>query len=354
MGDDWWIHIIDYLAKPFSPWKGNYPYEWCVSKEMAGSRVHTELGLMYIKSPKTASSTATGVTLQIAKNVAQRQNVKMCLAHATHSFATKDGASYRKQPSLLWTTVRHPAKRMISEFYHFWVCRRGIEPTSDNVIDYIIYGKRNHRSPNKRVDYSYEGKNRQLMYLTTATEFGPNAMVGWDTVERATNMIKSTVMDQYNFIAVTERMDESLVAMKLLFGLEHQDIIVLSAKSSGTRDEKTCRIIPKPLPDPKVDHYLTTTFIEDNYDYLLYAAADRSLDLTIEALGKDLFQRELALHRRLQKLAEEQCLPVAVFPCTEDGEKNGIQSKKSCLWADAGCGYQCVQQVVNSMPESMQ
>jgi hypothetical protein len=45
------------------------------------------------------------------------------------------------------------------------------------------------------------------------------------------------IIDQFDFIALVERMDESLVVMKLLFGLEDKDMIVLSAKSSGGYDD---------------------------------------------------------------------------------------------------------------------
>jgi len=45
-------------------------------------------------------------------------------------------------------------------------------------------------------------------------------------------------MNSYNFIALTERMDECLVVVKLLFGLEDEDIVNMSAnKSAGGFDD---------------------------------------------------------------------------------------------------------------------
>jgi hypothetical protein len=49
--------------------------------------------------------------------------------------------------------------------------------------------------------------------------------------------VANEIMRQYDFIAVTERMDESLVAMSMLLHLPLADILYLKAKSSGGFDD---------------------------------------------------------------------------------------------------------------------
>jgi hypothetical protein len=138
--------------------------------------------------------------------------------------------------------------------------------------------------------------------------------------------------------------------MKPLFDLDDKDMIVLSAKTSGGYDDgeyKKCFLIQKPFTTPEVDEYLATDFKVNNADYLMYAAANRSLDLTIDALGRKRVEESVRKHRVLQKLAEEQCLAQAVFPCSSaNGTKNGRLSKLDCYGQDSGCAYPCVDRVI--------
>ena len=45
------------------------------------------------------------------------------------------------------------------------------------------------------------------------------------------------ILDNYDFIGVTDRFDESLVVLQLLLGLETSDILYLSSKKSGNYDD---------------------------------------------------------------------------------------------------------------------
>ena len=71
---------------------------------------------------------------------------------------------------------------------------------------------------------------------------------------------------------------------------------------------------------PDLDAYVQANFTVDNIDYLLYEAANLSLNRTIEMLGRDEFQVELKEHLRLQALAEHECMSHA-HPC--DGKSRG-------------------------------
>merc|ERR1712137_1262392 len=57
-----------------------------------------------------------------------------------------------------------------------------------------------------------------------------------------------------------------------------------------------------------------------NYgDYLLYAAANQSLDLTIDRLGKNRFDEALRLYRHAQQTAQQVCAAETYFPCSFNG-----------------------------------
>jgi hypothetical protein len=159
-------------------------------------------------------------------------------------------------------------------------------------------------------------------------------------------------MEEMDFIAIAERLDESMAVFRLLFGLRAKDVIVLSAKQSGRSYDHNqyteCRVIVPSKVSPAVDGYLSTSFVEGNLDYVLYAAANASLDKTMDSLGRERVMREVERHRYLQQLAEKECLAVAKFPCSQDGKPQFKEARLSCFEDDMGCGHECVAHVLSS------
>mmetsp|Transcript_56525 Transcript_56525/g.137207 ORF Transcript_56525/g.137207 Transcript_56525/m.137207 type:complete len:455 (-) Transcript_56525:194-1558(-) len=370
-GVNWWLPYVEPLARAFPKWKGNRPYEWCIPqtktlKQPRDVRSSDVEGLIYIKNPKAASSTSAGITLQIAHNVFQRirqpsyddnrstysspnattiidiqddndidndknknKIAKQCTANWTHPFAFYKGAAYRRQPSLLWTTVREPGQRMLSLYYHFLVSRKGYDPT--NATEWIRH---------KRSD--------QLKYINTSHK----KSLGLKKFDNAIKVLRDHVIQSYDFIAITERMDESLVVMKILFDLEDRDMIVLSAKKSGSSyDGEDCRPMISPRMTPEIDEFFKTNYTTKNFDYLLYALVNRSLDMTIDEIGRDRVEKEVKKHRLLKKIAHDHCQSVAAFPCSSNRTYQPEAAKKSCYAEDCGCGYSCVQDVLQRYEE---
>lgn len=217
----------------------------------------------------------------------------------------------------------------MSIFFFFDVTRHGLEPTSENML------------------WSLERrKSSQLAYVATQ-EYSDNST----TIMPPADFIQQYVMNPYQFIALVERMEESLVVMKLLWGLNDEDVIVLSAKQSGSYDDakyrKKCNKIPEAYTTPQVDEYLKTNYIDGNHDYLLsYAVANRSLDLTIDALGRERVEQEVEKHRRLQQLADDNCLSQSIFPCSANGTRQVEKSQANCYHNDFGCGFPCVDNLL--------
>jgi hypothetical protein len=156
----------------FPVWNKPFP---CISWEGRMKRTETKEGPLYLKEIKTGSSTLAGVTIQIARNVAQRlppNNYIMCRARFQHLQARKFEFRNHDQ-SFLWTVLRDPTPRLVSKFFHFGVSRQGLAPTAledyyrtyDNwIMDHAHYLKTmTLRDINPREIGMYENYTQTIM-----------------------------------------------------------------------------------------------------------------------------------------------------------------------------------------------
>lgn len=86
-------------------------------------------GLLFVKEMKTGSSTMAGVTIRIARNMARRlynKQFRLCKLRFDHTSASfLDYGNRNKKKSFLFTIIREPTSRAISQFFHFHVSRKG-------------------------------------------------------------------------------------------------------------------------------------------------------------------------------------------------------------------------------------
>ena len=299
-------------------------------------------GFLYTKPLKSASSTLSGIAVQAAYNMARRLNVNTshCLVrwnHATPSAKTMKYNQLVKSDSYLFTFVREPTKRAISNFFFDEVSRFKKEPHDVNFKKYML------------------GKATRNHYIQ---EMSPSAGL----VVGSQNSTISQILNMYDFIGIVERFDESLVVLKLLLGLEYHDILYLSAKSSGAYDDGvsfkkgaglgwdvsgeqkkgTCVYIVPSFVSPGMKEWLNSSAWQNQIsgDNALYAAAYQSLDSTIEQLGPDLVSEQLNVFKRYLAVAQETCASKTVLPCSASGVRTP-NKKTSCIVADSGCGYEC-------------
>jgi hypothetical protein len=209
----------------------------------------------------------------------------------------------------------------VSQYFFKHITRLGKEPTGSEILE-----------------ISPRNKNFQLQQLTAG---------------KLKDYTLAQIMKEMDFIAIAERLDESMIVLRLLFGLRAEDVIVLPAKQSGRSYDfnPECRMIVPSKVSPAVDEYLSTSFVTDNLDFVLYAAANASLDKTIDSLGRERVMREVERHRYLQKLAEKECLEEAKFPCSRDGKPQFEEARLSCFEGDMGCGHECVARVLGNADE---
>jgi hypothetical protein len=328
-----------------------YPYgtDWCSETEDGYHRGPTDQGFLYMKEFKTGSSTLAGVSLRIVRNVAMRKyhpngttttTTNPCKVRAFHVRARKFRDLIRSK-SFLWSVIRDPTKRLVSKFFHFRVSRDDIQPSLENMQEYF-------RTPKVEVyDRHYYLKSLSLQ------AFNPHA-----TVDKVKESVK-TILNDYDFLGITERLDESLVVLQLLLGLETGDMLYLSAaKTSGTYEywpaKQGCILIQKNNITADMNEWLEHSKEFQDYifgDVLMYKAVQKSLDLTIQKLGREMVDRALMRFKWAQEYAKIKCAAKTKFPCTSHGEHN---KQNDCIRADNACGYTCLDQVqaeLQTLPE---
>jgi hypothetical protein len=168
---------------------------------------------------------------------------------------------------------------MVSKFFHFAVSRDSVLPS--------VYALQKYASDNEVYDLNY-----YLKSLSMRPKLNPYRSDLFET-------FTTDILESYDFLGISERMDESLVVLQLLLGLQTEDLLYLSTKTSGTYDyfpaKQICTVIPKATVDLEMKKWLYSEEFESYVlgDVLMYQAADKSLDRTIEMLGKDKVQRAL-------------------------------------------------------------
>mmetsp|Transcript_4585 Transcript_4585/g.13229 ORF Transcript_4585/g.13229 Transcript_4585/m.13229 type:complete len:456 (-) Transcript_4585:48-1415(-) len=318
-------------------------------------------GLYYTKVPKTASSTLAGINRRISFHLGKRLHGSNSTAYddlntsCSHKemHITGAGKHYRKRvsgKSFLWGSVRDPASRSLSRIYFHHISKKGIPDDDEDILKIL------RQDVNPQTGAISRTSGFQLQYLSM------DRLQEWQAWNRSrptlvlrpesvlTNVEK--VVHDYDFIAVAERLDESLVALQLLLGLRLGDVLSFSSKVGGgffyERSTHSCIPIQKRTRQETIveDYLRSDEWQAVNYgDYLLHAAANRSLDLTIDRFGRDHFQGALRRFRIAQRVIADRCKTETFFPCSDDGEVQLEKSRSSCYYDDEGCGYACIDRL---------
>lgn len=321
----------------WTPWTHDFPCfpaepSW---KSIAVQRSPSRTGLLFVREMKTGSSTVAGIMLHIAHRRgfvtgnASHAETSPCRVRIDHSSASR--LAYKNRDvtkSFLLSLLRDPTKRAISHFFHFQVSEKKQDPTDKNFQDFF--------------------RRRAASW---SNYYVKDLVMNLDDLQKGFNDddIVKEILSKYNFIAITERMDESLVVLKQLLGLQMEDILYMSAKTHGSfttgPGTSPCIYI--------VPSFLTSgmkEFFESQYwknytraDQRLYDAAVQSLDNTIDALGRKKVEEELLIFRRARQYAQQLCEERTEYRCNSKGEYIGNNS--TCYLWDIGCGNQCLNEI---------
>jgi Galactose-3-O-sulfotransferase len=302
-------------------------------------------GLLYEKPNKCASTTLAGVNMRIARNAARRlphvhhhpTNLSMCDLRWSHGRAYK-GQRYRyrnKSTSFLWSAIREPTSRAVSWYFFKHVSLDG--HTSSNHTDLREF----QEFWAKQTDHFY------LSFLDTR----PYEIRNWTDAVAEINF----VLKEYDFVGVTERLDESLVVLMLLLRLPMADVLYYSSKvHSGlfARGPGTPCIYLQPSTVTKeMESFFASDVWNDKVrsDRALYRAVHRSLDLTMDALGRNRVEAQLARFRHAQARVRERCQGKVQMPCDREGDTALPVEETGCLVGDVGCGMDCLDGVATEL-----
>ena len=318
----------------------------------------TDTGFLFLKTHKTASSTAAGVHLRIAHHVARNRLIasheKKQDEHINNTYSTDIICKVRfnhararvrlplkpetlPKDRFLWTIVRDPTDRLVSFFFHFIVAWDKKEPTTYNFQNSVLHSQSDVRVPH---------------YYAFFLSLEPFARFAQNEARYLQN-----ILDSYDFIGVTERLDESLVALSFLLDLPLAHFLYLSAKGKGGFDaggnNATCYYIPPSFVSPGMRTFMATPTFQQHvqWDHLFHQAAHASLDRTIrETIGSAVFAERLRQFRYAQRVAQETCRARTVFPCSAENEgKPRPPNETDCLWKDSGCGHHCLDEVATRL-----
>jgi hypothetical protein len=242
--------------RSFPKWKHDFP---CFEPEplwfqTSVQKTPTREGFFYLKELKTGSSTLSGVHLRISKNVALRQSpFRICKVRFDHPPAvTLQYGKRRRSKSFLWSVIRDPTNRAISQFFHFQVSREKVEPSDVNFQTYLsdpLFD--NYYLQSMSMEYLY----RQHYDVET---------------------VIANILRDYDFIGILERIDESLVVLSLILNIPLTDVLYLKAKSSGGFDDgrynQKCTYIIPPYVSPSMQNYFVSAtwknrIVGDSYLY---------------------------------------------------------------------------------------
>ena len=313
------------------------PY-WCTQEaydkkscKTPTQRLCQPKGLLFVKTPKTGSTTISRIMKRIVSHVAQRSsNVTICQHREDH--VNGAGLWYANRDphhSFLLASVRDPAQRAISRFFWSYVTRHsnGTEEPIFMMDDAFVQDYLNQSTSVASGCTSKGQGGYQLNYISMEpipewsawSPHSPTKVIHSQSVEKNVQ----NAMAQYDFLLLNERMDESLVLLQLLLGLETSDILSLSFNVGGSYryEHGKCKQLVKSHISPGMQAYFESDeWYAKNYgDYLLYAAGNRSLDMTIEQLGRTRFDAAMQEFHRLEAKVNGICPQQVPFPCSANG-----------------------------------
>jgi hypothetical protein len=334
---------------------------WCRPRPTSTTNSTTMEGLFFVKTPKTASQSINRILKRVIRQVGSRTN-NLCHFRGQHirpNSATKAGgpaSGYRHRHdtfSLLVTSVRDPAPRALSRIYWTLSTRQMYPKNTPQPQQQMISILQKALAHWKDIEGGTisEGQGGFQINYVSLQQIPPHA--AWNAAtptqvlrpQQLEDHIQHHILDEYDFILIQERLEESLVALQLLLGLESSDILSMPLHVGGSylydRHVGCIQLYSPPsLPhlsnkhkdNNNNDNSLVVQFLDDyfqsptwyaqNYgDYILLGAAHASLDQTIEELNanNDQFTRALQDFRILQQRVYETCSRQVVFPCSHNG-----------------------------------
>ena len=314
------LQKIKVAVRAYPYWTHDFP---CVNDTNPEAK---DTGFIFIKVHKCASSTVARIIRRISRIYGTKNGYAVCKQHSEHGYAFDlgqpgmgMGVEHRKKDqSFLFTFIREPSKRFISDFFYHGISKDKRYSSTPSLANFTKFADFKMRKFNGLGGY-------ELPYLITDRSMIPPQTPNhtfWNPEEpeiiQNPDLLKERVdlvLRDYDFIGVTSRMDESLVVFSMLLNIPLILVLYLSSsRVSGGYDydaqRHKCFKIQKSAPTGAMKHYLKS----DEWgakiagDNLLYRAANQNLDATIKnVIGKEKFYHELQRYRDMMSMLQKEC-----------------------------------------------
>ena len=275
----------------------------------------------------------------MARNEARRQHKRspFCRVSAGHGPRPYPAADMfgQRHPgaSVLWSVIREPTARAVSHFFYAGVRHGKYKADAKDVREDLF----NDEEPNRPHNYYVRALSLHHFHHDS------------DPI-----MFANQIVQDYDFIGVSERLHESLVAVAMLLNIPLADVLHLGSKVSGgyklTTDPLGCDWLQHTFITPEMQEVLDSPEWHESIknDVLLYEAVNRSLDLTIDRLGRKEFEKNLVLYERAIQEVKKRCLSRVIMPCSANGIFTPLEST-DCIYEDMGCGNTCLDDVATDL-----
>lgn len=189
-----------------------------------------------------------------------------------------------KIKSFLWTVIRDPSSRAISHF-GMRVSMGEVESTDESFMNDL----ETNRGFSPNVQLGYLAFDTNDIHESNKEKY-PQVVAG--------------ILNEYNFIGTYERLYESLVILSMIIGADVNDVLFdylpTTLSRCGSLDT------PKWLTPGMKDFLASERWRQRELgDFILYDAVNRSLDLTIDYLGRTNFEEAMAKFKKLLSIGTE-------------------------------------------------
>ncbi len=287
--------------------------------------------LFYIKGAKTGSTTISSVARRIAARFAlggvnethsappYRHPVMPTLS-GIHIYSKRNGNEVLKMeqslttnnngqqelPIVIMASVRDPAQRCLSQFFHKAVSVLHQEVNKENLEKWQRRRCRNFL-------YKYYSMKERI-----SNEYG---------------------MRDIDFMIVNERMSESFAVLGHYLHLSYGDLLYIAAKNSSLAMGLSSRGIEyhltKHQPLSQQPKWVKDILLGENFeqknalDYVLYNASVRALDKRIEEIGAERVSGYVTELNSHLKAIKQEC-------------KQASQDLNQCIVQDQACAFDCI------------
>lgn len=267
--------------------------------------------MIFVKVPKCASSTASGVARRVAMRFGlygvqedlvesdwRHLSVREPLVLANHLYLRnmeRDLLWNLTKPVFpLWTMLREPSAQAMSAFYYFEVRKKGEAPSLEAKLAYL---------------------NESIAKATW------NFVPSWVLPSRCRHdraRLVECVFETYHFVGVAEYFDESMVLLAEVAQVPLSSVLYLASKKNTIQTDR---------------HGLESYFEHDYvaaraFDYRLWEAATARVRAAFQNEDR---QRKLESYRRMLALVRAECA--------------SPHDLSICYWNDNGCGYACIDRL---------